>query len=145
MCSKKLSITIMFTSVLLTACGGTVDGARDAVPSPSSSSTSATADQNAIDVDNYKFRVAPLIESDGQAHIDVFITDKGGNHLPDLKGTFGVTAPDGHTDSVSLIEDKTGKHYTATLKLDHMGEYQAVVQTQIAGTPYNPRFTISRK
>lgn len=147
MTNSKLVSSLFLTVMLLAACGAAPDRANDSDPiqAPQSSTTPATADQNVIEIDNYKFRVAPLIESDGQAHIDVFITDKAGNHLPDLKGTFGVTAPDGHTDSASLVEDKSGKHYTATLTLDHVGDYQAVVQTQIAGNPYNPRFTVNRK
>ena len=93
---------------------------------------------------NYQFKLAPEIEKDGATHLDLYIQDAKGVHVPGATALVHLTATDGHQLTVKLAEDRDAKHYGAKTTLEDLGEYQAVAQVTVNGKKLNPRFTFSR-
>jgi hypothetical protein len=97
-----------------------------------------------VQLEQYRFRLSPDIESNGEAHLDLYVHDANDQHVPGAKAIANLTAADGHKLTVNLSEDKAGGHYAGKTALEDMGEYQAVVQVTINGKQLNPRFSFSR-
>lgn len=153
------TVLLLLTLALLQACSSQQSG----VPSKSETSSTTTspsppADQNTttatpsesavsndyIEIDKFRFKLAPDIQKDGVAHLDFYVRDKSDKHIKGVTGTFHVTKPDGTKIEIPIKEETPHDHYHGMIKLDQAGEYLIVAQVSIEGKKLNPRFSFSR-
>jgi hypothetical protein len=92
----------------------------------------------------YHLEFVPGKEDNG-THLDLFL-QKGDNHeaIPDAKVTAQVQLPDGTQKSLPLTYDASGKHYTALLPGNAVGQYQVKITSDINGEKAEGRFSFSQ-
>lgn len=112
-------------------------------PSHSHEAQLSTADW--VELDHFRFKLAPEIQKGGQAHLDLYVHDAQDQPVSNAEVALHLTAADGHKNSITLVEEKAAQHYTGTALLDDLGDYQAVATVTIQGRQLNPRFSFTRQ
>lgn len=147
---KEVLIVIAISAgVFLQSCSS---GAKQETPqAQESTTTTATTTQveapkeEFMEIDSYRFKLSPDVQSDGIAHLDFYVHDKSDKHLKGVTGTFIVTKPGGSKIEIPIKEEAPHDHYHGMVKLDQAGEYLIVAQVTIDSKKFNPRFSFSRK
>lgn len=152
-----LAFALMLVMVLIQSCSSQPTDTTVKTETPSSApapaagtATSDTAAQTAastdyIEIDAFRFKLAPDIQKDGVAHLDFYVRDKSDKHIKGVTGNFHVTKPDGSKIEIPIVEETPHDHYHGMVKLDQSGEYLIVAQVSVGGKKLNPRFSFSRK
>lgn len=90
------------------------------------------------------FKLSPDISKrTGQTHLDFYFRDSEGKHISGAEIKLDLNSPDGKKESFTLDEDLKGEHYHTKTKLSSYGEYNSIVQVDIDGEKYNPRFAFT--
>lgn len=150
---RKEVLTVIAISAGVLALQSCSSGAKQETPqAQESTTTTATTTQQVeapkeefMEIDSYRFKLSPDVQSDGVAHLDFYVHDKSDKHLKGVTGTFIVTKPDGSKIEIPIKEEPPHDHYHGMVKLDQAGEYLIVAQVTIDSKKFNPRFSFSRK
>jgi hypothetical protein len=119
--------------------------AHDTQQPQADSSAKAPAEQQFIEMEGYRFKLDPDVQSDGVAHLDFYVRDKQDKHVKGVTGTFKISKPDGTKAELPIEEESPHDHYHGMLKLEQPGEYLIVTQVVVDGKKLNPRFSFTRK
>ncbi len=92
-----------------------------------------------IKLKDHYFKLTPDIAQGEESHLDFYIRDIDGKHVPGATVQLTLTAPDSTKQTFDLSEDEGGEHYHNKTVLQK-GKYQAVAQIKIGNESYNPRF-----
>lgn len=163
----KMSLVLTLTAAILSACSQTPteptantqtqtttsaeepsnpESPPSETASSQASSPAATPKVDWITMGDYKFKLEPDIQKNGEAHLDFYVHDVAKDaHTPGLTGTFHITMPDGSKTTLPISEEKPYKHYHGKLMLEQFGEYQLAAQASLNGKKFNPRFSFARK
>ncbi len=152
---KKEVLAVIAISAGVLALQSCSSGAKQETPQAQESTTTTvatTSTQQAeapkeefMEIDSYRFKLSPDVQSDGIAHLDFYVHDKSDKHLKGVTGTFIVTKPDGSKIQIPIKEETPHDHYHGMVKLDQPGEYLIVAQVTIDSKKFNPRFSFTRK
>lgn len=146
-----LPAALLAVSITLSACNTATqtETAKPTQASTESADTTKPADPPPqaewITMSEYKFKLEPDIQKDGEAHLDFYVHDAKDKHVLGVKGIFHITLPDGSKKSLDISEEKPYEHYHGKLMLEQVGQYQIVAQATINGQKFNPRFSFMRK
>jgi hypothetical protein len=169
MFERKMSLVAMSAALLLQGCqsGGNETSVRStstqtetttaagpaetsttngsaAEPGTATTSSTTEAAGETVEMDNYRFRLSPDIQKNGEAHLDFYVRDLKDVHVKGVTGTFHITMPDGSKETLTMEEEKPHDHYHGKLMLKQYGEYKIAAQVNINGQKYNPRFSFQR-
>lgn len=151
---NKNCLLLAGTLLALTACNSASQSQEE--ESTETKATQSTVHEATTPVDKadtadwitmgeYKFKLDPDIQKNGEAHLDFYVHDSSDAHVLGVKGTFHITMPDGTKKTLVIEEEKPYEHYHGKLMLEQFGEYQIVAQTTVKDQKFNPRFTFTRK
>jgi len=141
--------------ILLGACGNSNQAstnpgtpvAPSVTPAETEQSDQAGAPQaggQVVESGPYHLEFVPVKEAGG-THMDFYL-QTGDTHeaIANAQVTAQVQLPDGSQKSLPLTYDAEGKHYTALLPKQAVGEYQVAVLSNINGEKVNGRFSFSQ-
>jgi len=153
---KREILTVIAISAGVLALQSCSSGAKQETPQAQELTTTTAATTKSsqpveapkeefMEIDSYRFKLLPDVQSDGIAHLDFYVHDKSDKHLKGVTGTFIVTKPDGSKIEIPIKEEAPHDHYHGMVKLDQAGEYLIVAQVTIDNNKFNPRFSFTRK
>ncbi|HIA52530.1 MAG TPA: hypothetical protein EYN91_10640 [Candidatus Melainabacteria bacterium] len=147
---KKMLLTSIVLSAGILSLQSCSSGTKPETPAAQTSSTETVKQTEApkeefIEIDSYRFKLSPDVQTDGVAHLDFYVHDKSDKHLKGVTGTFVITKPDGTKVELPIAEEEPNDHYHGMVKLDQTGDYLIVAQVTIEGKKLNPRFSFTRK
>lgn len=146
---KLFWVTLSVCVLGMSACSSSpTQTTVDSPPQPQQAAT-APAEKPAaaewIEMESYRFKLEPDVQSDGVAHLDFYVHDAQDKHVKGVTGTFTITKPDGTKAELPIKEETPHDHYHGMLKLDQPGEYLIVAQVAVGDKKLNPRFSFTRK
>ncbi len=142
----KTGLLVTSTLVTLSACNNASAPQKEEInKTETTQKTSSVVKADWITMGDYKFKLDPDIQKNGEAHLDFYVHDASDAHVLGVKGTFHITMPDGTKKTLAIEEEKPYEHYHGKLMLEQFGEYQIVAQSTVKNQKFNPRFTFTRK